>query len=71
MRIVYEALHNSDTTEGRGPMKSVALFTSEADAEQCAEECKIMGVEPGGEVRKRTVYVSYAAYRDGQHSVPA
>src|SRR5579871_5064136 len=59
----YEALVNSDLTEGRGPMRHVAYFSNRHDAERSVKGMGVMGVG-NGEVKQIeiTVYESYAEY---------
>src|SRR5580693_2971224 len=59
----YEALVNSDLTEGRGPMRHVAYFTNRHDAERAVKGMGVMGVGDG-EVKQIeiTVYESFAEY---------
>jgi len=60
---VYEALVNSDLTEGRGPMRHVGYFTHRPDAERAVRGMGVMGVGDG-EVKQTeiTIYDSYAEY---------
>jgi hypothetical protein len=59
----YEALVNSDLTEGRGPMKHVAYFSNRPDAERSVKGMGVMGVG-NGEVKQIeiTVYDSFAEF---------
>ena len=58
---VFLAQRNSDMTEGRGPMVTIAAFTTEKDATLAAKGQGVMGVGDG-EVRSLKVYGSFSEY---------
>jgi hypothetical protein len=45
--IVYDAMKNSDQTEGRGPMRSIALYRNLEDAVARVQNEGVMGVGTG------------------------
>ncbi len=59
----YEALVNSDITEGRSPMRHVGYFTNRQDAERSVKGMGVMGVG-NGEVKQTeiTVFDSFAEF---------
>lgn len=52
---VYEAQENSDQTEGRGPMRTIAIFTTLEQAVKAVKGRGVMGVGDG-EVLETDVY---------------
>lgn len=52
---IYEAQQNMDMTEGKGPMRTFATFTSEALAVEAVKGKGVMGVGDG-EVERITFY---------------
>lgn len=52
---VYEAQENSDSTEGRGPMRTIAIFTNLEEAVKAVKGRGVMGVGDG-EVLETDVY---------------
>ncbi len=63
---VYEVTVNSDMTEGRGPMRHLAFFTDQNDAELAGEPHKIMGVGKGHSVKFKElrIYQSLNEYTE-------
>ena len=47
MREIFLARVNSDSTEGRGPMRTIGYFANEADARKAVEGQGVMGVGDG------------------------
>lgn len=65
---VYPAQQNADLTEGRGPMVTKALFTSEGDAQRAAETLEgVMGHGHGKVGAPIVVYQSLAEYMDERY----
>lgn len=65
--VVYEALSNSDLTEGRGGATSAGLFVlKEHAAEVNAGLPGVMGAPNDIKVRPRILYLSVADWRDSQ-----
>lgn len=62
MFTVYLAKENADLTEGRGPMKTVGIFTDVEEAVKAIKGRGVMGVGDG-EVYSVTVYDSVEDWR--------
>lgn len=62
MRTVWLAQVNTDSTEGRGPMKTIAAFDEERDAAIATHGMGVMGVG-NGEAKPLLVYSSVAEWR--------
>lgn len=61
MKTIYMAMQNSDMTEGRGPMRPIALFWHKPDAEQAVIGKGVMGVGDGV-VSEAVIYNSYEEF---------
>ena len=65
--MIYEALKNSDLTEGRGPMVRIACFTYRIDAEKAAKGWGVMG-GGDGEVKEVQVYTTFKEFDEATMS---
>ena len=63
MIIIYRAEKNSDLTEGRGLMTTIAYFRKKEDAQQAAKGWGVMGVGDG-DVRSIEVFASFKEYEE-------
>lgn len=65
MKVIYVAQHNSDMTEGRGPMVDIAAFEKKQDALAAAKGMGVMGYGDG-EVKEMMVFASIAEWKQGE-----
>lgn len=61
---IFQVLENSDKTEGRGGLSTVAFFTEEDDAVRVAGDVKFCNFygRPDGTVRTLKVYESFEEF---------
>lgn len=72
MNTIFIVENNSDLTEGRGPMRTVAIFSSEEEAIKCRNlQPTIMGTRPLGSDARivvSTVFDTFYEYQEGTAS---